>query len=207
MANWPPPAPHEDIPLIVQNSSQACFSDELLQQLADCMLGFDNEPGALEESRIPAGYTYFGQFIAHDLTRDRFADRPPVDLAHSGVNSRSHQVKAGPMLLTSVYGSSAVPPESEMTGPYSAEFRLGFTRPESERLPARTEDLYRLNGYAQIPDDRNDDVLPLAQTHLLFQKLHNRFVQELEAARGERHQQILHCKTTCRSTLSVVDRR
>ena len=49
------------------------FSDEALAKLADAMVaGFDppkDGPDA-EESGIPALYTYFGQFIDHDITFD-----------------------------------------------------------------------------------------------------------------------------------------
>src|SRR5260370_242878 len=49
------------------------------------------------DSSIAAGYTYLGQFIAHDITFDSTPDLPPVEL-HS-VNLRSPQVD-----LDSLYG-------------------------------------------------------------------------------------------------------
>src|SRR5205814_8544280 len=60
-----------------RNLPPAHWSEEHLKALAKEMIGEGpdvdnkmNEPDAEENSAIPAGYTYLGQFIDHDLTFD-----------------------------------------------------------------------------------------------------------------------------------------
>ena len=44
--------------------------DAKLQALAEAMLDPDPADGTLDNTNIPAGFTYLGQFIHHDITSD-----------------------------------------------------------------------------------------------------------------------------------------
>ena len=117
-------------------------------------------PSDLENTNIPAGWTYFGQFVDHDLT-----------FTKNEVNLRSPELD-----LDSVYGE----------GPGSAKHGHIFdsSTPGKDLLKvgnARNADgdLFRnQDSVAEIPDRRNDENIVVASVHLLFQKLHNKFVQD-----------------------------
>lgn len=98
-----------------------------------------------------AGYTYWGQFIAHEL-----APRLP-----------KHPVRTSWLDLGSVYGGAGVPPPiDERTG----EFLLGPLKSGTNR----PVDLPRDGGKrALIPEQRNDENLLVAQFHLLLLRAHN----------------------------------
>ena len=56
-------------------------------------------PGA-GDSQIPAGFTYFGQFVDHDITFDRTRASPPA----RWIPRRSSQGRSPALELDSVYG-------------------------------------------------------------------------------------------------------
>ena len=137
-------------------------------------------PSSADNLRIPAGYTYLGQFVDHDITFD-----PTSRLHHENdlralVNFRTPRLD-----LDSLYGS----------GPRDQPFlydwqdadhpgaRLLVDRPSGAGLAAM--DLPRnVPGRALIGDARNDENLILAQLHLLFIRFHNAVVGWL-AGQGE----------------------
>jgi hypothetical protein len=134
------------------------------------------------DSTIPAGYTYLGQFIDHDLT----FDRTKVALGEDVSPSELRQGRSPSLDLDSLYGAGPDDPGSEKfyesggrrlkmgrtTGLGGPPFqgREGFDLP---RHPDRK--------LATIPDPRNDENLIVAQTHLAFIRFHNRVVAELGA--------------------------
>lgn len=105
---------------------------------------------SLPTQPIDAGYTYLGQFIAHDIVR--MTNPKPGD-------SR----EATPFLdLDSVYGTA----EFRITAMDGDLFLLG----ESDGV----EDLLRdENGVANIPEPRNDDNVIVSQLHIFWQRVHN----------------------------------
>ena len=126
-------------------------------------------------SKIPAGYTYFGQFIDHDVTFDpassQMRRRDP-----SGVrNFRTPRLD-----LDSVYGRG---PEDQ---PYLYDQRDGET---GKLLIGRVEgsglrDLPRnepAQGRALIGDPRNDENAIVSQLHLAFLLAHNTLVERAKA--------------------------
>jgi hypothetical protein len=132
--------------------------------------------------RIPAGYTYLGQFIDHDLTFDRTqvmlgSDIAPADLL---------QGRSPALDLDSLYGAGPGDPESARfyTGD-GRTLRMGKTAAVGTgRLGAQAGfDLPRdrASKHATIPDARNDENLAVAQTHLAFIRFHNRVVGELDS--------------------------
>ena len=138
------------------------------------------------DGKIPAGYTYLGQFVDHDLTMDRTdvmlgEDVAPEDL----VQGRSPRLD-----LDSLYGVGPADPESAKF--YEADglhLRTGTTI-RAEGVPAKPRhDLPRVGKgglaaaqKALIPDPRNDENLIVAQTHLAMINFHNKVVDRQPAS-------------------------
>jgi hypothetical protein len=129
------------------------------------------------DSSIPAGYTYFGQFVDHDINFDQ------TPLARTGaVDPTATTNNRTPSLdLDSLYGGG---PEvrPELYEPDGATLRIGVCivskDAEGVEIPALPNDLLRVARKAVIGDPRNDENLILAQLHLAFLKFHNTFVAE-----------------------------
>src|SRR5690606_34363642 len=126
---------------------------------------------------VPAGYTYFGQFIDHDLSlMDRGTGDPGPGLPTPcpPVNGRSPALD-----LDSLYGSGfndATPGFRNQAG----RFAIGTT------ASGAPMDLPRANPgagqrVALIVDARNDENLLVAQFQLLLMKHHNRVVDHYAA--------------------------
>jgi hypothetical protein len=139
-------------------------------------------------SQIPAGFTYLGQFVDHDLTFD-------VTNVMLGVNvtpAQLLQARSPSLDLDSLYGAGPTDPESEKF--YEADgihLKMGKTvAVPADNLQAKDGfDLPRGTGStvadkrkAVIPDPRNDENLAVAQTHLAFIRFHNRVVDKLPAS-------------------------
>jgi hypothetical protein len=148
--------------------------------------------GPQEESDIPAGYTYLGQFISHEITFDDTNGLPLVELIPENIRSPS-------LDLDSLYGAGPGVEKSKNlyeVGKNPARLKVGWTQPppptdSSNPSPFPVEfqhDLPRKargdeKGVAIIGDGRNDENLPLAQTHVAFIKFHNRVVEDLAGGR------------------------
>jgi hypothetical protein len=129
---------------------------------------------------VPAGYTYLGQFIDHDLT----FDRTTVALGTNVAPADLLQGRSPALDLDSLYGAGPSDPAS--AGFYEADGRrlkTGKTEAVGTgRLAAHAGfDLPRKSGqkHANIPDFRNDENLAVAQTHCAFIRFHNRVLEEL----------------------------
>lgn len=137
-----------------------------------------NEDTSLD-SDIPAGYTYFGQFIDHDVT----LDATPLGQAEADPN-RLHNFRTPRLDLDCVYGGG--PAQS----PYLYEHHE--TGAERGRMTGKmlvgkiadTEfgDLPRnAEGRALIGDMRNDENAIVAQIQLAFIKAHNELAETVAA--------------------------
>ena len=147
------------------------------------------QPNTARDSTTPAGYTYLGQFIDHDITFDR--DTP---LSQTGtVNPEDITNFRTPALdLDSVYGGG--PSEDpQLFNPDGKTLRIGNTSGIGG-LGVFPNDLPRDGTAAVIGDPRNDENLAVAQTHLAFLKFHNAKVDELAGASFEevRKEVVLH---------------
>ena len=125
---------------------------------------------------IPAGYTYFGQFVDHDLT---FDDRPndlvtPTAVS-SLVNGRTPQLD-----LDSLYGSGP----STSSNLYEADgVHLKVGAPLTGSTDTGARDLPRdATGKALIGDPRNDENRIVAGVHSLFIRLHNQTVDRIHTS-------------------------
>ena len=138
------------------------------------------------DGRIPAGYTYLGQFVDHDLTMD------PSGLKLTGEVSPAEMVQnRSPRLdLDSLYGAGPGDPESAKL--YEADglhMKVGTTIPAEGVTAKRGHDLPRVgkgglkaSQKALIADPRNDENLIVAQTHLAMINFHNKVVSRAPAS-------------------------
>ena len=118
--------------------------------LCDCGDGAD-EPASLGSEA--AGWPFFGQFIAHDITADRSAPQ-----AHSDV-SRLRNARSPRLNLEGLYGD----------GPVGHPFL--FQRDDPAKLltaPGGRDVLRNAEGTAIIGDPRNDSHVVVSQMHLAF---------------------------------------
>ena len=140
-------------------------------------------PGGV--SGIPAGFTYLGQFIDHDLTFDKTqvmlgTDIAPADL----VQGRSPSLD-----LDSLYGAGPANPGSAKFYKDATHLKTGTTIAVGGDGAKAGFDLPRVGTgnaanrrKALIPDPRNDENLAVAQTHLAMIRFHNRVVDTLGAS-------------------------
>jgi hypothetical protein len=157
------------------------LGDATLRRLGNAMA-----VGGGGASQIPAGFTYLGQFVDHDLTFDKtdvmFGDRvSAADLL---------QARSPSLDLDSLYGAGPTDPESAKF--YEADgihLKMGKTRAFEGEVARDRFDLPRGAGTTRaqkrkaiIPDPRNDENLAVAQTHLAFIRFHNRVVDTLPAS-------------------------
>ena len=131
--------------------------------LCDCGTE-DDEPSSLGSEA--AGWPFFGQFIAHDITADRSAPQAHVDPTRLK-NARSPQLN-----LECLYGD----------GPVGHPFLFQRNDPAKLLVSANGCDLQRnREGIAIIGDPRNDSHVLVSQMHLAFAHAHNAFVDRARA--------------------------
>lgn len=132
-------------------------------------------PGDVGESQIPAGFTFLGQFIDHDLTLDTTSSLERQNDPAAIQNFRTPNLE-----LDSVYGSGPSVDSflyKGVRGGNRTELAVGTDKNEND-LP-RTRD-----GTAIIGDPRNDENVMVSQLHRAFLRFHNEVVKEEEALAG-----------------------
>jgi len=155
---------------------------DAIRELADAMesLTRDGIDGR-ENPLLPAGYTYLGQFIDHDITFDTTSRLGQRNEPSALVNARTPRLD-----LDSVYGGGPV------EQPFLYDWRcehpgaklLVTTNPVGSTLPCGAlrarHDLPRNDqGRALIGDPRNDENLIISQMHLLLMRFHNAVVDRI----------------------------
>jgi hypothetical protein len=119
------------------------------------------------------GFTYFGQFLGHDLTHDSTPLNGPYHAPEKTPNYRTAMFD-----LDHVYGNGPAGSPYLYEGEEGAEtFKIGETIPEGYRrdLPIRHGRVL----IGDLADMRNVDNLLLRQLHVLFLKFHNEAVRQL----------------------------
>lgn len=172
---------------------------ELLKNLGATMVDADE---ADEDSPIPAAYTYFGQFVDHDITleiqqgfgsatMEQLLDPAMSPLGVAEIRNALLNHRTPTLDLDSVYGLPA--PHDPENGD---KMRLGFNSPTSNadqkpnQLPpgkALDNDLPREgrnpgniehDRAAVIGDPRNDENTIISQLQVAFLKAHNALVDQ-----------------------------
>ncbi len=141
-----------------------------------------------EESGIPAAYTYFGQFIDHDLTFDPASSLQKQDDPDALLDYRTPKFD-----MDNLYGRG---PDDQ---PYmykddSRTFVLGTKLSGAPEVNAHARDLQR-NGQdparALIGDPRNDENVIVSQLQGLWQRFHNKLATDNPAWPFSRLQQVV----------------
>jgi hypothetical protein len=159
-------------------------SKEFLRLLADGMVEADGRDPAGDNPRIPAGYTYVGQFVDHDITFDPMSWLQRANDPDALVNFRTPKYD-----LDSLYGAG--PADSpflyDRRSSSGVELLIGRCL-EDEDDPGSEideDDLPRnRQGRALIGDPRNDENTFIGQLQLSFIKFHNRVVREIVEPAG-----------------------
>jgi len=152
----------------------------LLEELGHRMLDktLSTEPGGRGE--LDSGYTYFGQFVDHDLTLDADSSTRRVQDARGLINYRTPN-----MDLDSLYGDGpAVSPfmYNEQLTKFIIGIPSGADTNSGLSLQQRELDLPRnAAGVAIIGDPRNNENLFVAQLHMSLLRFHNAVVDALQA--------------------------
>jgi Animal haem peroxidase len=154
----------------------ACnVSDQAIGELVTWM--GDQTRSQPSNPRIPAGFTYLGQFIDHDITFDPASKLDQIIDPLALENFRTPRLD-----LDSVYGAGPVaqPFLYDWKDSEPAGTRLLVGRNEVDELPRNQQ------GRALIGDMRNDENAIVAQLHLLFIRFHNAVVDRLVRERALR---------------------
>jgi heme peroxidase len=161
--------------------------ESLRQKLAAAMTRSGAQADSAAPS-VPAGFTYLGQFVDHDLTLDKTAR----SLGERVTVAELVQGRSPALDLDSLYGRGPEHREDAIFYSDGARLKVGTTVavPGDERTnqPRPGFDLPRVGEgstlaeqrAARIPDPRNDENLAVAQTHLAFIRFHNRVVDQVE---------------------------
>jgi Animal haem peroxidase len=131
----------------------------------------NGEPGAppheLDNPDIPAGYTYFGQFVDHDITFDPASSLERENDPDALTNFRSPRFD-----LDSLYGSGPDDEPFQYEKDEPGRFLIGRSNDQAD-LPRNSQ------GLALIGDPRNDENIIVSGLHLVFLKLHNKLLEEV----------------------------
>jgi nucleoid-associated protein YgaU len=186
-----------------------------LRALADTMADDNEGP----DSKIPAAYTYFGQFVDHDITLEAHTD-PDVDtlaqilddnmkpLSLAEARSVVKNQRTATFDLDSVYGSDAPrDPADDRKLMVGTVADAGDDVPPTKRPDGKGDkndvprlgrsDDERFDRAARIGDPRNDENTIISQMQVAFLKAHNQLVEEgftFEQARSilrQHYQQIV----------------
>lgn len=156
------------------------YSDRALAKLGRLMTSAPSNPPEgrddPEEGPIPAGYTYLGQFIDHDLVFDETSRLDRLNAPGSFENSAAPRFD-----LDSVYGRKSAPENPPFEPAPSVLFRLGDRVSTDPRIEG--PDLPRVGKRAQIADRRNDETVIISQLHSLLLRFHNVMAGRVAAAR------------------------
>jgi Animal haem peroxidase len=153
------------------------LAKQMIQEVeADKPLDADDED---QNPDIPAGYTYLGQFIDHDITFDPSTSLQRQNDPESFVSFRTPRLD-----LDSLYGRGPADQPYLYQGPEDgdgdpAKLRLGESRASQASFGG--PDLPRLGTRAVIGDPRNDENLIVSQLHSVFLRFHNAVVDRVRS--------------------------
>jgi hypothetical protein len=161
-------------------------SDDALFALAQAMRDPNPSDAQGDNASIPAGFTYLGQFVDHDITLDLTPLEQQLEDLESVSNFRTPALDldalygAGPQVSPYLYqrdlADGRIGPKL-LVGPTSDSPDATF-----QNIPGTdSHDLPRTrHGRAAIGDERNDENLLVAQMHLAFIKFHNKVVDHVK---------------------------
>lgn len=181
---------------------------DALTALSEALIENTDSPD--RNSKIPPVYTYWGQFIDHDITAtnselnedildETFSPQDP-DKVVAKVTNRRRAI----LDLDSVYGDG---PNGEAAHFYDGpRLKVGITTDTGVgSVPnphlGNNRDLPRdANGKAIIGDSRNDENTIIAQFHTAFLKFHNSVANRLESTGSQPENLFEHAREITRCT-------
>ena len=147
------------------------YNDGMLERLAVKIKEDSGDQGGEPNQRIFAGFTYFGQFVDHDITFD-----PTSSLERQNDPEAIRNFRTPLLELDSVYGSGRKASPHLYDREQSGKLLIGVDEDEQPNdLPRNRQ------GVALIGDPRNDENLIVSQLHLAFLKFHNQVVDHIKA--------------------------
>ena len=176
-AALPPPEEVKEGPNVVFDALPRKAPNE--KELLDTAFG-TSEP-ADENPFLPAGYTYFGQFIDHDLTFD-----PNSSLQKQNDPDGTDDFRTPRFDLDSLYGRGPddQPYLYKDTAVDGGGIRFLLGRDDNHPAAERRGELPRnVEGRALTGDARNDENGIICQLQVVFLNFHNKVVDTLAAAR------------------------
>jgi hypothetical protein len=162
--------------------------DSPLMELADAMTDTDPASAAGNNTKVPAGFTYLGQFVDHDITLDltaigeKEADPNAVENFRTPALDLDSVYGLGPDGSRHLYARNPGDVDGKNPGPKLLVGKNinvaagGVTGDHRNDLPRSPE------GFALVGDHRNDENLIVAQTHVALLKFHNKVCDQLTAA-------------------------
>jgi hypothetical protein len=159
-------------------------ADEALTALGRAGSVMDEGSNQEDEDRhadnpcVPAGFTFFGQLIAHDITADRSL------LVHHARFNDIRNFRTPRLDLESHYGAGPTGEPFLYDMDDSDKFLIGINDAGKPNDVPRNQ-----QGRALIADPRDDVHLFVAQLHLAFLKFHNRVVDHVRA-QGTRPEEV-----------------
>ena len=140
--------------------------EELLMQIGAAG-GFCDGGDCKSEARVEAGWPFFGQYVAHDITADRSPLRAHADL------SALRNMRAPRANLESLYGG----------GPQGSPYL--YQRSDTAKLLENDGDVPRNHeGLGLVGDPRNDVHVFMSQMQVAFIRAHNHLVDRLRDERA-----------------------
>ncbi len=122
------------------------------------------------DSGIPAGYTFFSQFVDHDITLDTTSNLHGAPQTNSAINELPN-LRSASLDLDCIYG----------LGPEAMPFMYDQTQPgrmltgsEVDGIANPLDVPRNEEGRALIGDPRNDENIFVSQLQLLFLRFHNK---------------------------------
>ena len=147
-----------------------------------------------ENTGISAGYTYFGQFMDHDMTFD-----PASTLQGRNDPTALVDFRSPALDLDCLYGRGPAD-QPYMFEPDGKTFKLGRVLTRGDAVHPTTRDLPRYFGEppsdekparALIGDKRNDENVIVSQLQGAFLQFHNRLVEDHPTLKLEQIQQLV----------------
>lgn len=163
-------------------------NDDALKELAAAMQDADPASADGNNPKVPAGFTYLGQFVDHDITLDltsfgeKEADPTAVENFRTPALDLDSIYGLGPDGSRQLYARNPGDASGKTPGPKLLIGKTisvpigGVTTTPRNDLPRNPE------GFALIGDHRNDENLVVAQTHLAMLKFHNKVCDDLAAS-------------------------
>ena len=177
---------------------------DALVDLGEAMADDGTDAPAGDTKNLSAAFTYFGQFVDHDITLDQNAQpgsTPPIQpdlepLELEVIREETKNVRTGVLELDSVYGKPAPKdPQDTRKMVIGKVTDLGDQPIPGSRPPGKADendlprrpvppnfpterDPVELDREALIGDPRNDENTIIAQLHVAFLLAHNRLVDE-----------------------------